>query len=385
MITVIGFHHAGVPGLAAGIKAPVVEGGHHLALINLLVQAAIGLRAAVNGVFLGKLGKGILGSRARLPLSQKVLGLCLGVLFQLGLLFVISVLALRDLAGFGLEKDVTHVYGLIVLTITLTERHHIIGRVVLVGQNGGVPGLTTAVKQPIHQHAGGIGTGLAIGIGHLVVVLGQIGHTLSGLETGVQLVRGLLGRFQRGGTLLLGGIHTVSVGIRGALGGAADADALIVHHIVGVPVGGVFGLQLLVRIGQAIVMALGKVAGQNHTLHLGLVNTAAHGCAVNLLEVFDNTQVGSGGSGFKRLVIGVKLCLHGVVPDVALFLRLVVQRVDGRHLVNRLADKIIKPGLRIIAGIGLRTQVLAGVQPHVGNIRAVLLDKVLIDIYEIVV
>ena len=45
VIAVLGLHNAVVTGLTAFVKAPVVEVGDRLAGIDILIQAAVGLRA----------------------------------------------------------------------------------------------------------------------------------------------------------------------------------------------------------------------------------------------------------------------------------------------------------------------------------------------------
>lgn len=81
MIAIGGFHDAGVTSLAVSIEAPVVECINHLAGIDILVQAAIGVGTGISGVGVGQLGKAFLGCIAGLPLIQQVLGLFAGSFF----------------------------------------------------------------------------------------------------------------------------------------------------------------------------------------------------------------------------------------------------------------------------------------------------------------
>ena len=68
VVAVVCLHNAAVTALSAGIKAPVIEGGDHLALIDLRVDAALS-GVDVGGVLPGQIGKGVLGGGAGLPLG----------------------------------------------------------------------------------------------------------------------------------------------------------------------------------------------------------------------------------------------------------------------------------------------------------------------------
>ncbi|CAN3994839.1 Thymidylate kinase, partial [Dysosmobacter welbionis] len=104
---------AGVAGLAGGIEAPVVELRHHLALIDLLIQAAGGVGPGILGVLIGQRGKGVLGGVAGLPLVQDVLGLLRGLGVLGGHIVLIALVILGELGGLRLDQDVAHVHRVV--------------------------------------------------------------------------------------------------------------------------------------------------------------------------------------------------------------------------------------------------------------------------------
>ena len=112
MPAIAGLHQASVACLAAFIEAPVLKGLHHLAHIDLSVQAAVRLAVvvgivAVMGVGVGNFREGFLGSVARLPLVQDAL--CLSFRCCPGFIGNGSG-AILSSGAFGHDQDVAHIH-----------------------------------------------------------------------------------------------------------------------------------------------------------------------------------------------------------------------------------------------------------------------------------
>ena len=72
--------HAHIARLARGVKAEVIELLHHLTLVDVLIQAALGVRAAVLAEGVGQLREVILGLVALRPALIDIVDRSLGLL-----------------------------------------------------------------------------------------------------------------------------------------------------------------------------------------------------------------------------------------------------------------------------------------------------------------
>ena len=75
MVAIAGAHQTGITVLAAFIKAPLLEGFHHLAYTDIGIQSPGTLRAGILRMLHRKLGKALLGAAFRYPLVQQCLRL----------------------------------------------------------------------------------------------------------------------------------------------------------------------------------------------------------------------------------------------------------------------------------------------------------------------
>ena len=356
-------HDAGIAGLAALVEAPVVELADHLALIDLLTQAAVGVGAGVLGQLVGQGREALLGGVAVLPGLEGVLGLLLlaGLqLLQLGL--VIVGLAVQA-GGVHLEQNVAHVHGVVIVAAAAVEHQQIDGGAVF--HELGVAGLAAVVKHPLGGGIAAVGAGLGVGIGGdgLIFLGGLLGQDagLDGLQRGGG---GVLGLLQGGGALLLGGLNGVAVGVLGGGGGAFEGDHLIVGHVEGVLVLLVVLLELLVGVLQAVDIILLIVGGNDGVLQDALEDLNGHVAAVELLDILSLALAGGLGVGGQGLHGGVQLLLHVVVPGDVLF--------GGALLEHGDLDQALFGG---VPEIGVPGHVVGHAQQGLGHVAEALLGQ----------
>ena len=249
MIAVGGFHDAGVTSLAVSIEAPVVECINHLAGIDILVQAAVGVGTGISGVGVGQLGKAFLGCIAGLPLIQQVLGLFTGSFFC-----SIGVGAVLVLVAIEADKNMANIDHLNIIVIhTIVQNHiesgdsfQIIVIFVLHGAGnfhaGNITGLAGAIGNPAAQvgvdgAAGLIGVDGSRSLGALVDVHGSNGCIQLVQRSGLgQRCDGFLGSRHSFGTLC------------GSIGGGAILRSgalrqILCHRdvVLSVAIGGILG------------------------------------------------------------------------------------------------------------------------------------------------
>ena len=357
------FHDAGIARLAALVEAPVVEPGDHLVLVNLLIQAAVGVGAGVVRQLVGQGREALLGGVAVLPGLEGVLGLLLlaGLqLLQLGL--VILGLAVQT-GGVHLEQNVAHVHGVVIVAGPAVEHQQIDGGAVF--HDLGVALLATLVKHPLGGGIAAVGAGFGVGIGaDGLIVLGRLGQELAALDLLQGRVGGVLGLLQGSGALLLGGLDGVAVGVLGGGGCAVEGDHLIVGHVEGVLVLLIVLLELLVGIRQAVDVVLLIVGGDDGILQDALEDLLGHVAAVELLEVLALALTGGLGIGGQGLHGGVQLLLHVVVPGDALLGSALLEHGD--------LDQALLGG---VLEIGVPGHVLGHAQQGLGHVAEALLGQ----------
>ena len=205
-------HDTGIARLAALVKAPVVELGHHLTLEDLGVQTAVGVAAAVLAQLVCQSREAVLRGVAGLPLCQRVVRLRLGSVhgsLQVGL---IRLGLAVQIGGVHHEQDVAHVLSGVLLTTRAAEYHQIIVDVSL--QHGTVARLAALVKDPSGHGVAGVGGGLCGGVGASGVVLGDVLQLFTRLHTRQRSLSVRLCLLVGGGVRLLGGLHGVAVVVR---------------------------------------------------------------------------------------------------------------------------------------------------------------------------
>ena len=379
--------HVGVAGLAGVVEAPGVEGIHHGALGDLLIEAARAVGAGILGVLVGQGGKAVLGGAAILPLGKDLVGLGPGLVLP-GLELGVVAVGFAVQAGFvHLDEDVADVHGLGLIPVALVEADHVVAAGILVKKNGGVIGLTALVEEPVHKGAVRVAGLVVGGVVGLVVGLRQLGEDTAGLILLIETVGQGLGGLQRGGGLLLGGGHGVAVGVGGGGGLAGDGDHLIVDVVIAVGVLGVLGVQLISGIGESRLIGVRIVLGQDGIFHQLFIGGHVHQLAVDELQIALGLEIGAlggviaVGAGLQGLHGGVEVCLHGIVPLHALFLRGGAEGLDGGHLLCGLIQEVVIPGAAVVGhGALLVLQALAGVQSEVGEVIVIVADEALVAV-----
>ena len=378
---------AGVAGLTGGIEAPVVELGDHLALGDLGVEAAGGVGAGVLGVLVGQGGEGVLGGLAILPLGQHVLGLGHGLVLE-GL--EVSLIGL----GLGVQgavvdrkQNVTHVHRVVLIPEAAAEGDHIVGRTGLILHHGGVAGLAGRIEQPLAQSVGEISHAGGVGVVGILVGLRQGLQALTGLEGGVHGVGLFLGLGHGVGLHLVGDLHGVAVGIGGGHG-AADAHALIGHLVIGIGIFIVGGSEVVQGIGQAVAVFGSVSLGQHGGFQLLGEDALRHQAAIGHGQIMIEGGVVAGGGHvvLQRLHGAVQFRLQLVRPGEAIGGRVIVEGLDGGHLLEGLIQEVVEPGLAVFAaGISLVPQILRGVQAQEAEVVGVLAPKALVYLLEVVI
>ena len=259
-------YKAGVAALTGGVQGPVQE-----ILVPGIgagdagVQAAAGLGTAVRGVLHGQQCKGVLRAALGLPLVQHGLG----GLLRGGILLLGGVAA-------GADQDVTDVRGAGLVPGTAVELDHIVvvdkAVAAVILRQSDVSRLTGSVIQPvgvlgaseIGAHGGDmsgrvvdlvpilLGQSLGVGAG------GQLGLKLLGQRQGVGL-----GGLKLGGLLFVGLLHEVALLVGLLLYRGLDGEHGVAEGVQLVGVLRVIGVDLLVRVGQAVLMAL-LIGGGEH-------------------------------------------------------------------------------------------------------------------------
>ena len=228
VIAEIRLDDTGVAGFPALIEAPVVEGLHHLPGIDVLIEAAVEIGAAVGGVGGGELAEGFLRMLALLPLLQNPLGLRFGlVLGLLGFLLRGALLGGGgdedvpdvDVGDIGLRDAVAlvHLRVFVVPVLQCVVVHSHLG-VDLIGVGGDQVGVIEIFPEGLLRGGGAVGI---LNIGQNVAVslivgkaglLGVIGH---GGQNGVILfLIGLRKRIARRQSVRLHGLHLLNGGLR---------------------------------------------------------------------------------------------------------------------------------------------------------------------------
>ena len=381
MAAVAGFHNAGVAGLAAFVKAPVVEGADHLAGVDVLVQAAVFLGAGIGGLFRGQGSKAFLGCLALLPLAQQILGGLPG-----GSLLLVGVGGIALLVGGAALKAGQNVADIDQgepVVGGAPEIHNVVagdgGFFVagLVGGGGGagqhhlVAFLTAAVADPLgdngvhgivpgvlHGGAGGIGVGID---GQSRDGGVQIGHAPDVFTD--QAVGVLLG----GGSLFFVGGGVVQI--------PGGAQVVLVEG-VGIVVGGIqgiLGVDLIGGEGQAVLVGLliglgGHIVPQVVLVALHGGTLAVHGLQVILglgvaVEARVDADVILGSGDLVLILLGQGVALGSGFP---------AHGVDGSGALGGGVHKVIGPGFAGFLVVDLLVQGLTGVQAEQRQVGGVL-------------
>ena len=372
---------AHVTRLARGVKAEIVELLHHLALVDVLIQAALGVRAAVLAEGIGQLCEVVLGLAALRPALIDIVDRVLGLL-----LVVIGIRAVA-VAVLGLDEDMADIDGIIGIIIAALEEHDVVAAVLLL-HDGHVIGVAVGAVEPVGVHGGAEARALGVGIVRDArrsgrAVLGLLGGHVcrDGGSEAVRIMRG-------GGDLVgrgLGGRHRgvrglgrgVAVVVRGIFRVGLDEVVLIVERIVAVLVLGVARFDLLGRVGVAIVLLLrilrGKLAHLEHVAH----DLLGHAVAVGRLEILAD--------GVVLILLGSELDVGKLLVDLVLVVLVerdagllggIAQRRDLHQILLSSVPEIIVPGVKVVADAALLLiERLAGVQLDIGQIVAVLVAE----------
>jgi len=333
--------HAGVPGLAALLIAPVLKGGH-TALGHVLIEAAVGVAAAVLGMLLRQAGKAVLGA---VPAVQNLLGLG-------GELLLGGSLPLGEVQAVPRHQDVTDAVVQSLIPLPAVEHGHIVPAAGLIFDDVCIAGGPGLVKEPLAAHAGSAG-----GAGGIrgVMLLRQLLQISAGL-VGVQDLTGCgLGGLHGGSLLLLGGLDGVALVVGLGLGGAGDGDIGGVDQVIGVLIFLVIGLDLLVGVDKILIAVLGGVlAGKDLVLNAGLENAGGHGGTVDRFQVGAVAVARGGGVGLHTVHIGLQGLPVGIVQGDVRLLGGGLGGVDELHGVHGLALEIVVPGLGLVVGLALQ-------------------------------
>ena len=381
MVAVVGFHNAGVAGLAGAVEAPVVEGADHLAGIHVLIQAAVVLGAGVGGLLGSQGGEAVFGGLALLPFVQQVLGGLLGG--SLLLVRVGGVAAVVGGAAFKAGQNVPDVYqgelivggAGVVDGVVAGDGGHFVA--VLIGRGGGagnvglVAFLPAAVADPVGNDgadggvavigqgsAGGGGIGIHFQLGNGGI---EVGHALD-VSAGDGLGIGL-----GGGSLLLVGSLVIQV--------AAGGQVVLIVGVGVVDLGvlAVLGGYLIGGEGQAVLIAVLVAAGGQVGPQIVLVALQGGTLAVHGLQVIHRLGVAVD-TGIERQVggDGIDLVLAVLVQLVAVLFGLLADGVDGLGALLGRGQEVVCPGLAGLFIVSLLVQSLAGVQAEQGQVGAVL-------------
>ena len=270
--------------------------------------------------------------------------------------------------------------------IAVVEHCHIV--VVVDLQHVGVAALAGVVEQPVADHAVIIAGVPRIIVGSLLIAAGSGFQRSTALIGSQDLVCRLLGGFLCGGSLLVGGLHRVAVGVGGGLGGAADHHILPRGPVIGLGIGIVRVLNLLIAVGQLIGVGVGISLILQRAKQLLTVDLLRHGAAQILLEIL----LDGGAAAHGRIL----QCLHGVVILglhsggilEALRLSFLQAVLDHGHLLDGIVHHVIMPGGSFLhaqhgrsGGIdGLSLQGRAGIQPQIADKIGVVLQKAAVHV-----
>ena len=169
----------------------------------------------------------------------------------------------------------------------------------------------------------------------------------------------------------------VAVVVRGVLGIRLNKIVLIAVGIVGVGVLGVAGLDLLGRIGVAVILLLrilrGKLAQLQHVAH----DLLGRAVAVSRLEILAD--------GVVLILLGSELDVGKLLVDLVLVVLVerdagllggIAQRRDLHQVLLGSVLEIIVPGVKLVADAALLLiERLAGVQLDIAQVAAVLVAE----------
>ena len=347
----------------------------------MLIQAALRVRPAVLAEGIGQLCEVVLGLAALHPALVDIVDR----VFRL-LLILVGIRAVA-VAVLGLDEDMANIDGIIGIIIAALEEHDVVAAVLLL-HDGHVIGVAVGAVEPVGVHGGAEARALGVGIVRDArrsgrAVLGVRGGNV-GLDSGgeaVRIMRGsgdLVGRGLGGrhrGVRGLGG--RVAVVVRAVLGICLHEIVLIAVGVVGVGVLGVAGLDLLGRIGVAVVLLLrilrGKLAQLHHVAH----DLLGRAVAVSRLEILAD--------GVVLILLGSELDVGKLLVDLVLvvlverdagLLRGIAQCRDLHQVLLGSVPEIIVPGVKLVADAALLLiERLAGVQLDIAQIAAVLVAE----------
>ena len=265
----------------------------------------------------------------------------------------------------------------------LVEHGNVIGAAAL--NHGAVAALAGAVKQPLTQLGGGVGTLLHAGI-RLVIVVGQSLQVLAGLVASQDLLSQSLGGFLGSGFLFLGGLHGLAIGVSGGGGSTQNGNGLIGHAVVAVLVSLVSGVQLGIGVLQAVDVRSDIVAVLDNAHQLLGKDLLAHEGAVGGGEIVFQTVAVGGSGGLQGLQRGIILGLDVIGIGVSFRGGLLLQLLHGGHLLRGLVQEVVMPG-----GTGLGAQHAGGGLVHglalqgCAGAQAQVAGDVIVVVHEVVV
>ena len=359
------------------LKAEGVKVRHHLALVDVLVQTAVRVGAGVLGILLGQGGKALFGLLAAL-----ILGLDLVDALQRGHAGLGRIGAV--FARLGLDQDVAHRDGGIVVVFAGEEHDHVVAGAAGVLHHGRVARFAGGVAQEVGHvaqaaagngaaHGGGIGVKLGLDGG--IQPLGGIGDVAAVLISGLNGLGGHA-RLQQG--LVCDDVLCLAA-VGGSLAGnglGRDVVVGIVKEVARAVERGVVILQLLIGVGEGIGIALQRLVGKQtvrrETTHGGGVHAGA--------ELGGEVVVEAGkAAGLGTLLGQGKLVFDlfelALVQGNAAGLGVVLHGGDLLHGAQRALQEIVAPGLSFLqhrAGLlAQRGDALRRVKPEEAGVGAV--------------
>ena len=391
-------------------EAEVVELLHHLALVDVLIQAAVGVGPFVLGILLGQCGEALLGLVPGLELGQDLLGTGLR-----GFLRLVRVVAF--FIRFRLDQDVADTGGEIVVVLAAEVHHHRVtgGILFRIREDLNVTGLALGLHplcigriQAAAADAGAL-RGLCLGLGlhgsrealrracrrcggfGSLGVLRRLG-IFCGLRIPAVLVShhdGVGGRLRLGAALLVGNhldgvFRTVFTGDR-VLHGLGGHEVKVKVKQVAVAVQALVVLfQFLVGIGERAQLLVVRLLGKRHVQRRLADDLHCHAAAVvHGVELVGTAVAVAFGGLFHagKLLVDLRDFLIGQAD--AVFSGILQQRTVLLHIPLREIPEVIAPGSALGHAAFLiieSGQAHAGVQAEVGEVLAVGVDHVQIFI-----
>ena len=266
----------------------------------------------------------------------------------------------------------------------------------VVFHDGGLTGLAGGVIQPLGVAAAGEGGAhLALmhggGIKLLGVLLSQGGGVAAGGQLVLDLLRGSLslglGGVKGGLLFLVSQVHSVAFLVGGGgVNRGLDGKDRVVKGVQGVLVLLVVGLQLLVRVGQVVLVVLLIVGSSDLGGDDILINLLRHVGAVIGAQIVVQVGVTVGTGGLLHLLqVHIHIGLALSRQSVALLLGGVVDHGDLGEAVNGLVEEVVIPGgaglLILDLILGIHAGVKAGVHAHLRVVQGLRHGVVVIILY----